>query len=75
VDFKNTLLIMTVERRQPAPRAHQRGGARRDAAPLPPEFLNRVDEIIVFQSLSQAQLEQIVEIQLNRLRARLASGA
>jgi ATP-dependent Clp protease ATP-binding subunit ClpB len=37
-----------------------------------PEFLNRVDEIIVFQSLTEAQLEQIVEIQLNRLRARLA---
>jgi ATP-dependent Clp protease ATP-binding subunit ClpB len=37
-----------------------------------PEFLNRVDEIIFFHSLSEAQLKQIVEIQLDRLRARLA---
>src|SRR5690348_7267303 len=37
-----------------------------------PEFLNRVDEIIVFHALSEEQLKQIVEIQLERLRARLA---
>jgi ATP-dependent Clp protease ATP-binding subunit ClpB len=37
-----------------------------------PEFLNRVDEIIVFHSLSEEQLEEIVEIQLTRLRERLA---
>ena len=72
VDFKNTLLIMTSnvgsqrhERTKEAVLEEMRRHFR-------PEFLNRVDEIIVFQSLSQAQLEQIVEIQLNRLRARLA---
>ncbi|MBV9736910.1 MAG: ATP-dependent chaperone ClpB [Candidatus Eremiobacteraeota bacterium] len=37
-----------------------------------PEFLNRVDEIIVFHALSEDQLGQIVEIQLTRLRERLA---
>src|SRR5581483_4016483 len=37
-----------------------------------PEFLNRVDEIIIFQSLSVAQIKQIVEIQLGLLRKRLA---
>jgi ATP-dependent Clp protease ATP-binding subunit ClpB len=37
-----------------------------------PEFLNRVDEIIVFHSLSEEHLKQIVDIQLERLRARLA---
>ncbi len=37
-----------------------------------PEFLNRVDEIIVFHSLSEEDLKKIVEIQLDRLRARLA---
>ena len=37
-----------------------------------PEFLNRVDEIIVFHALSQEHLKQIVEIQLERLRTRLA---
>jgi ATP-dependent Clp protease ATP-binding subunit ClpB len=37
-----------------------------------PEFLNRVDEIIVFHSLTEEHLKEIVEIQLGRLRARLA---
>jgi ATP-dependent Clp protease ATP-binding subunit ClpB len=37
-----------------------------------PEFLNRVDEIIVFHALSEDHLKQIVEIQLNSLRKRLA---
>src|SRR5262249_165323 len=37
-----------------------------------PEFLNRVDEIIIFQSLSVEQIKQIVEIQLGLLRKRLA---
>ncbi len=37
-----------------------------------PEFLNRVDEIIVFHALSEEHLKQIVEIQLGRLRQRLA---
>ena len=37
-----------------------------------PEFLNRVDEVIVFHSLSEEHLKQIAEIQLGRLRARLA---
>ena len=37
-----------------------------------PEFLNRVDEIIVFHALTEEHLKQIVEIQLERLRARLA---
>jgi ATP-dependent Clp protease ATP-binding subunit ClpB len=37
-----------------------------------PEFLNRVDETIVFHALSEDHLEKIVEIQLGRLRARLA---
>ena len=37
-----------------------------------PEFLNRVDDIIVFRTLSMAQLEEIVELQLIRLRELLA---
>jgi ATP-dependent Clp protease ATP-binding subunit ClpB len=36
-----------------------------------PEFLNRVDEIIVFHSLSEEHLKQIVDIQLRRLQQRL----
>ena len=37
-----------------------------------PEFLNRVDEIVVFHPLTRDQLRQIVDIQLERLRKRLA---
>src|SRR5262249_8985380 len=37
-----------------------------------PEFLNRVDEIIVFHALTEEHLKQIVDIQLVRLRQRLA---
>src|SRR5262249_5573853 len=37
-----------------------------------PEFLNRVDEIIVFHSLTEDNLKQIVDIQLRRLSERLA---
>ena len=37
-----------------------------------PEFLNRVDEIIVFNSLDEEQIKQIVDIQLRQLRKRLA---
>ena len=37
-----------------------------------PEFLNRVDEVIVFHALSEEHLKEIVDIQLTHLRARLA---
>jgi ATP-dependent Clp protease ATP-binding subunit ClpB len=37
-----------------------------------PEFLNRVDEVVVFRALTEAELEKIVDIQLEGLRRRLA---
>src|SRR5438034_8357853 len=37
-----------------------------------PEFLNRIDEIVEFKPLTKEQLGEIVELQLTRLRARLA---
>ncbi len=37
-----------------------------------PEFINRVDEIVVFHSLGREQIRSIVDIQLGRLRQRLA---
>jgi ATP-dependent Clp protease ATP-binding subunit ClpB len=75
VDFRNTILIMTsnlgsqyildvaevneeVERRVREVLRQQ----------FRPEFLNRVDEIVVFHALDRAQLRQIVDIQLERLR-------
>jgi ATP-dependent Clp protease ATP-binding subunit ClpB len=84
VDFKNTIVTMTsnvgshrileyrgafegreYERMKEAVLEELRRSFR-------PEFLNRVDETIVFHALSEDHLKQIVEIQLGRLRARLA---
>jgi ATP-dependent Clp protease ATP-binding subunit ClpB len=62
VDFRNTVLIMTSNiRSAEAMREHFR-----------PEFLNRIDEIVVFDALDKEQLAEIAELQLERLRARLA---
>jgi ATP-dependent Clp protease ATP-binding subunit ClpB len=62
VDFRNAVLIMTSNiRTAEAMTEHFR-----------PEFLNRIDEIVEFKSLSREQLTGIVELQLTRLRARLA---
>ncbi|HSP66903.1 MAG TPA: AAA family ATPase [Bryobacteraceae bacterium] len=61
VDFKNTIVVMTSNAQQ---------------ADLPrlfrPEFLNRVDEMINFHSLTKEDLKKIVDIQLEVLRVRLA---
>ncbi len=62
VDFRNTVLIMTSNIRSvESMREHFR-----------PEFLNRIDEIVEFRPLSREQLGEIVELQLARLRDRLA---
>ena len=80
VDFKNTVIIMTSnlgsssivglathdqeamrERVMEAVRQHFR-----------PEFLNRIDELVIFEPLSREQIGEIVEIQLNRVSDRLA---
>jgi ATP-dependent Clp protease ATP-binding subunit ClpB len=62
VDFRNTVIIMTSNVRS--------AEAMRDV--FRPEFLNRIDEIIEFHPLSREQLGEIVELQLRRLRDRLA---
>ena len=62
VDFRNTVVIMTSNlRSQDAMREFFR-----------PEFLNRIDEIVEFAPLSKEQLAEIVDLQVERLRARLA---
>ena len=62
VDFRNTVLIMTSNVRSvEAMRDHFR-----------PEFLNRIDEIVEFKALSREQIAEIVDLQLGRLRSRLA---
>ena len=62
VDFRNTVLIMTSNLRS--------ADQLRDR--FRPEFLNRIDEIVEFKALSRDQIAEIVELQLERLRHRLA---
>jgi ATP-dependent Clp protease ATP-binding subunit ClpB len=62
VDFRNTVLIMTSNVRSIEEMRER----------FRPEFLNRIDEIVVFKALSREQIEEIVEHQLERLRQRLA---
>ena len=84
VDFKNTVIIMTSNIGSQRILEFQ-GRTESDAyeemkqavlAELQhyfrPEFLNRVDDIVVFHSLSEEDLKKILEIQLMRLRSRLA---
>jgi ATP-dependent Clp protease ATP-binding subunit ClpB len=83
VDFKNTIVIMTsnIGSHRILDYRGAFGGAEfavMRATVLDelrqhfrPEFLNRVDEIVVFHALSEEQLKQIVEIQIDRVRARL----
>ena len=83
VDFKNSVVIMTSNIGSQVILGY-RGGADEDAyeamksevlealrGHFRPEFLNRVDEIVVFHGLTREQLGTIVEIQLGRLRKRL----
>ena len=62
VDFRNTVIIMTSNVRS-AEEMRER---------FRPEFLNRIDEIVEFKPLTREQLGEIVELQLARLRERLA---
>jgi ATP-dependent Clp protease ATP-binding subunit ClpB len=80
VDFKNTIVIMTSN--VGSQWIQELGTSQRDElekrvtealrAQFKPEFLNRIDEIIIFQSLTQEQLIEIVDIQIKKLCARLA---
>jgi len=65
VDFRNAVIIMTSNVRS--------AEEMRDR--FRPEFLNRIDEIVEFHALSREQLADIVELQLARLRGRLADRA
>ncbi|MBF2056554.1 MAG: ATP-dependent chaperone ClpB [Cyanobacterium sp. T60_A2020_053] len=82
VDFKNTIIIMTSnigsqyildlggdDAQYEVMRARVMD-AMRDK--FRPEFLNRIDEIIIFHSLDKSQLRHIVKLQVNRLEERLA---
>ncbi len=78
VDFKNTVIIMTSNigsnAIQDVTNAEQRDALVRESLKefFRPEFLNRIDEIVIFDRLDAAQLDQIVKIQLQRVITRLA---
>ncbi|HMP41003.1 MAG TPA: AAA family ATPase, partial [Roseiflexaceae bacterium] len=82
VNFKNTVVIMTSNVGSPTIQEMTRHGATNEAIRdevlselrdmFRPEFLNRIDETIVFEPLSRDQIGRIVIIQLERLRRLLA---
>jgi ATP-dependent Clp protease ATP-binding subunit ClpB len=79
VDFKNTVLIMTSNL---GSREIQAAGDDEKAVRetvleelrghFKPEFLNRIDDVVIFHQLSRAEIVQIIEVQLERLRHMLA---
>jgi ATP-dependent Clp protease ATP-binding subunit ClpB len=78
VDFKNTVIIMTsnigsqiIAEEEQSPEARRRLVMDALRGHFRPEFLNRIDEIIIFDRLSEEDLKKIVEIQLKRLAKRL----
>ncbi len=81
VDFKNTVIIMTSnlgsQYIQELADGNRKEVERHVTAALreafKPEFLNRVDETIIFNSLGREEIKSIVEIQLKRLRLNLAN--
>jgi ATP-dependent Clp protease ATP-binding subunit ClpB len=83
VDFKNTIVVMTSN--IGTQWIHELGGKDQEEElkerindalkeVFRPEFLNRIDEIIIFNRLSKTELKKIVDIQLDGLHKRLAEG-
>jgi ATP-dependent Clp protease ATP-binding subunit ClpB len=80
VDFRNTVIIMTsnvgsvlIQDGSDEPWAHvERAVLEALRGQFRPEFLNRIDEILVFRPLDRDDLGQILDLQLARLAARLA---
>ncbi len=86
VDFKNTIIIMTSNLGSPIIQEFYLDSQKSKSGRIAmedkvmaelkrhfrPEFLNRVDDVIIFQSLDEEELTRIVDFQLGRLTARLA---
>jgi ATP-dependent Clp protease ATP-binding subunit ClpB len=79
VDFKNTVLIMTsnLGSRDIQLNASNEAAMRESVLTtlrenFKPEFLNRIDDIVIFHQLGREQIAQIIEVQLERLRQMLA---
>lgn len=81
VDFRNTVIVMTSNLGSDLIQEISKHGdyfEMKEAVMgvvgkhFRPEFINRIDEIVVFHPLDQAQIKKIAEIQINRLRKRLS---
>ncbi len=79
VDFKNTVIVMTsnlgsaqIQELVGDPDAQRAAVMDAVAHHFRPEFINRIDEVVVFDPLGREQIAGIAEIQLGRLRKRLA---
>lgn len=81
VDFKNTVIVMTSNLGSHDVRELGDNPTREEVRAVVmaavsqhfrPEFINRIDELVVFHSLEKAQIRGIADIQLDRLRARLS---
>ncbi|TXJ09789.1 MAG: ATP-dependent chaperone ClpB [Acinetobacter sp.] len=81
VDFKNSVIVMTSNLGSHDVRELGEDASNEDIRTVVmsaigqhfrPEFINRIDEVVVFHSLKKAQMRGIADIQLSRLRSRLA---
>ena len=79
VDFKNTVLIMTsnlgsreIQDAEGDEKQMREAVLQELQANFKPEFLNRIDDIVIFHQLSREQIEKIIKVQLERLRIMLA---
>lgn len=77
VDFKNTVIILTSNIGS-SHILHEENSEQREALVTEslkeffrPELINRIDEIVIFDRLIRADLEQIIDLQLERVRTRL----
>ncbi|MGX7695029.1 ATP-dependent chaperone ClpB [Gordonia polyisoprenivorans] len=69
VDFRNTILILTSNLGSGGDADHVMAAVR---AAFKPEFINRLDDVVIFDALSPEELVSIVDIQLAQLQKRLA---
>ena len=81
IDFKNTVIVMTSNLGSNDVRELGENASEQDVRSVVmsavsehfrPEFINRIDELVIFHSLKKAQIRGIADIQLDRLRDRLA---
>jgi ATP-dependent Clp protease ATP-binding subunit ClpB len=78
IDFKNTVIIMTsnlgsdlIAEHAEEPKQQEKAVMQQLKQKFRPEFLNRIDDVIIFQPLTQEQIKQIVKLQIQELEKQL----